>query len=125
MPVGGNSMPERRHDQRVSVKIEIQFREAGSFIRSYMLNVSNGGLFLKSENPLKLKTPVLLKVMLPGETEPMDIKGRVVWVNLRGRKNSFPRGMGIRFVSLLPDHARKIKLFVEKHLKAIQDQSMI
>jgi len=115
---------EKREVPRSPVKIEIMFKEFGSFIRVYMLNVSNGGLFIKTENPLPLDSPVHLKMKLPGEANTMEVEGRVVWNNPKGRKNSFPKGMGIQFVKMLPEYAEKMQGFVEKYRKEIENHSI-
>ncbi len=116
---------ERRSSPRVSTTIEIIFKEPKSFIRAYMLNVSNGGLFIKTEDPLPLDSFVVLKVKIPTDPGDMEIKGRVVWTNPRGRKNSFLKGMGIQFVSLKPADKEKIDAFVEKHFEEIKADSLI
>ena len=116
---------EKRCVPRVATTIEIMFKEVGSFIKAYMLNVSNGGLFIKADDPLPLDSAVTLRVSLPGESEEMQIQGNVVWNNPRGRKNSFPKGMGVQFVEIKPEHAEKINEFVKKYHKEIKDHSFL
>ena len=93
-----------RTNQRVEKNIEILFGEAGAFIKSHTLNVSNGGLFLKTENPLPIDSIVTLRMRLPGETEPLEIQGCVVWSNPKGKNNDFPSGMGIQFITMNSEH---------------------
>jgi type IV pilus assembly protein PilZ len=88
---------DNRTNRRVETSIDILFRESGSFIKSHTLNVSNGGLFLETEDPLPLDSVVTLRMRLLGETEPMEIQGCVVWSNPKGKNNAFPSGMGIQF----------------------------
>lgn len=114
---------ERRAHPRVATNIEIVFREAGSLIKSYMLNVSNGGIFIKTDHPLALDTMVGLCIQLPGEKEKMNMEGRVVWANPKAK--AFPAGMGIQFVNLSPEHKDKIKAFVEANLAEIQKRSIL
>ena len=116
---------EKRSGPRATTKIEIMFKEIGGFIKAYMLNVSNGGLFVKADDPLPLDSPVNLKLTLPGESEEMQIQGRVVWNNPKGRKDSFPKGMGIQFVEIKPEHAEKINEFVKRYHKEIKDRSFL
>ena len=118
-------MSDKRTSPRASTNIEIMFKETGSFIRSYMLNVSNGGLFIKTDNPLPLESEVKLKVILPDDTEIMEIQGQVVWVNPPTARNSFPVGMGIQFMDLMPEHKMKIEEFVQKYHKAIKDNAFL
>jgi type IV pilus assembly protein PilZ len=97
---------DNRTNRRVETSIDILFRESGAFIKSHTLNVSNGGLFLETENPLPIDSVVTLRMRLPGETEPMEIQGCVVWSNPKGKNNAFPSGMGIQF-----KHRIKIDVF--------------
>ncbi len=116
---------ERREDERIDTNIEIQFKEKGSFTRSYMLNVSNGGLFIKTTQPLPLEAKVNLLVTLPETSEAMNIIGRVVWINPKAGDNIFPPGMGIQFLDLSKEHKDIIKAFVDKHKAEIKERSII
>ncbi|MFC1591616.1 TIGR02266 family protein [Thermodesulfobacteriota bacterium] len=115
---------ERRKTPRIETNIEIMFKEKGSFIKAYMINVSNGGVFIKTENPLPLEAPVHLKMNLPGENEYMDIRGMVVWSNPKGTNNAFPNGMGIQFVTVQPDDKAKIQEFVDENKSEIKRKSI-
>lgn len=100
-------MGENRSNQRVETSIDILYMESGAFIKSHTLNVSNGGLFLETENPLPIDSVVTLRMRMLGETEPMEMQGCVVWSNPKGRNDGFPSGMGIQF-----RHRIKIDAFV-------------
>jgi uncharacterized protein (TIGR02266 family) len=95
----GKMGEESRINQRVETSIDILYAESGEFIKSHTLNISNGGLFLETEYPLPVGSEVTLRMTLPGETDPMEIQGCVVWSNPRGNNNNFPSGMGIQFRS--------------------------
>jgi len=116
---------EQRTGQRKPTKIEVMFREYGAFVKAYMLNVSNGGLFVKTEDPFPLDHPVSLRLILPSETKPLDIEGRVVWINPKGRKNSFPKGMGIQFEKMNDEARSKLDECVEKYQQEIQNYSIL
>lgn len=131
----GNQLPEmqakepavddKRITQRCETKIDILFKESGAFIRSYMLNISNGGLFLKTEKPLPIDALVTMLIRMPGQTEQMEIQGRVVWSNPRGKNTAFPCGMGIQFAKMKPEHAKVIEDFVAQHQKEIRESGAI
>jgi type IV pilus assembly protein PilZ len=93
----GKMGEESRKNQRVDTSIDILYAESGEFIKSHTLNISNGGLFLETEYPLPVGSEVALRMTLPGEAEPMEIQGCVVWSNPRSNNNNFPSGMGIQF----------------------------
>lgn len=114
---------DKRESPRIATNIEIRFREKSSFVRSYMLNVNKGGLFLKTDRPLHIDAEVVLRVRLPDDQETMTIEGRVVWTNSKAK--AFPAGMGIQFTRISPEHLDKIKSFVDANLNEIQKLSVL
>ncbi|MCX5904467.1 MAG: TIGR02266 family protein [Proteobacteria bacterium] len=117
--------PDKREHPRAVVKIEIEFKEDLDFIASYMLNISNGGLFIKTDEAFPLDTIVLLLFTMPGDPQPIETEGKVVWCNTKGGKGYFPKGMGIKFLQLNHDDAEKLKRFVEKNYAQIQSHSFL
>ncbi len=120
-----NNFPERRAYPRAEVKIEIEFKYTIDFVTSYMLNISKGGLFIRTDEALPLNTIVFLRFTMPGDTKPIETEGKVVWCNTNKAKGYFPRGMGIKFLNLNIDAAEKIKLFVDEHIAQIQSHSFL
>jgi type IV pilus assembly protein PilZ len=108
------------------VRIEILFKEYGSFIRVYMPNIVNGGLFIRTDNPLPLDSPVLLRMRLPEETADIEVNGRVVWSFNKGSKKAFlPKGMGIQFVNMPAEYAQKIKKIADRFRSEIERSSIM
>ena len=120
-----NQFVERREHPRAVVKIEIEFKHTIDFVTSYMLNISKGGLFIKTDEALPLDTIVFLRFTLPGDTKLIETAGKVVWCHTRKEKGYFPNGMGIKFLKLHSDDAEKIKIFVDQHLAQIQSRSFL
>jgi type IV pilus assembly protein PilZ len=120
-----NKPADKRDHPRAVVKIEIEFKETIDFVASYMLNISNGGLFIKTDEAFPLDTIVLLRFTMPGDSKPIETEGKVVWCNTKGAKGYFPKGMGIKFLKLDSDAAEKIKIFVDKNFAQIQSHSFL
>jgi len=120
-----NQFVERREHPRAVVKIEIEFKHTIDFVSSYMLNISKGGLFIKTDEALPLDTIVFLRFTLPDDNKPIETAGKVVWCNTRKEKGYFPNGMGIKFLKLHSNDAEKIKIFVDEHLAQIQSRSFL
>jgi uncharacterized protein (TIGR02266 family) len=120
-----NKFVEKREHPRAVVKFEIEYKHTIDFVTSYMLNISKGGLFIKTDEALPLDTIVFLRFTMPGDTKPIETAGKVVWCNAREEKGYFPRGMGIKFLKLNSDDAGKIKKFVDEHLAQIQARSFL
>jgi uncharacterized protein (TIGR02266 family) len=57
-------------------------------------------MFIATETPAPLDEVVKLAFSLPGLVDPVEVTGRVVWIN-DGRDGSEP-GMGVAFQELSP-----------------------
>jgi uncharacterized protein (TIGR02266 family) len=116
---------EKRAHPRAVFKIEIEFKEVIDFIKAYLLNISGGGIFIKTDEAFLLDTIVLLRFTLPHDSKPIEAEGKVVWCNPKGGRGYFPKGIGIKFTKLDSDDAERIKTFVDKHYAEIASHSFL
>jgi type IV pilus assembly protein PilZ len=124
--MGGRMAENDTGDSAEAVRIEIMFKEYASFIKVYMPNITNGGLFIRTDNPLPLDAPVKLRMRLPEDTQDLEVDGRVVWTFVKGSKKAFlPKGMGIQFVNMRPEYAQKIKKIVDRFRNEIDRSSIM
>ena len=86
---------------RAPMTLEVVYSQMNRFFSDYTSNISKGGTFIRTERPLKVGTEFIFQLKLPVREEPLEIKGRVAWVNSQGRKE-VPAvkelGMGILFI---------------------------
>lgn len=86
----------QRRSERLTLALEIEYRSAGSFLVTYSVNLSRGGLFIETDAPLPTGTPLDLRLRAP-QTEPIALKGVVAWARLPEHgKPGQPPGMGIQ-----------------------------
>lgn len=84
---------DQREHPRVTVNKE--FESIDSFVSEYVTNISQGGVFIRSKNPLPVGTEVNLKFsILTDDFEMIEGIGRVVRVEATG--------MGVVFDELTP-----------------------
>jgi type IV pilus assembly protein PilZ len=96
-----------RRYPRFEVEIWVDFTTLDTVTSSYVLNLSQGGVFIKSEAPLPLDADVDLVLTLPSG-DPVQARGRVVWNHdLTHETEHAVRGCGIQFLSI-PDGDRKL-----------------
>jgi uncharacterized protein (TIGR02266 family) len=108
-------MEERRQAcPRIATNLKIAFQDSGAPVSSYILNLSSDGIFIKTDTPAPVDSTLSLRFHLPGDLEPLDIEGRVVWI--KQTANSFPSGMGIRFTEMSKSHKQKIQSFIESRI---------
>jgi uncharacterized protein (TIGR02266 family) len=87
-----------RRQPRLPISLEVAYRTAGAFLVSYSINLSKGGIFLESAEPLEPGEHVTLRFDVPGAGE-LEVAGVVAWVR-QGSRDGLPDGMGIQFDEL-------------------------
>lgn len=109
-----------RSEPRVSKVLSLSFKDRQSFINSYTTNISQGGLFLKSNTPLKQGELFQLNLQLPDLEQPIRIQSKVAWArepSVASEKS--PAGMGIRFIEIEKADSLILKNYVEKIMKEL------
>ncbi|HZL16237.1 MAG TPA: TIGR02266 family protein, partial [Polyangia bacterium] len=103
---------------RGPTNLRIKFRSASveQFIERYAVDVSRGGIFIRTREPLAVGTRLKLEFQLQDATPLLAGEGTVVWIRepdpLRG--NATP-GMGVRFDKLTPESQPTLeKILAEK-----------
>lgn len=93
---------ESRKEPRVSIFVRVDFKDKEDFIYYYSRNLSRGGIFIQTVDPLPPGTPIFLQLSLPGNPQPLEVESKVIWSrkeeNEEGNK-SIP-GMGIQFLRI-------------------------
>lgn len=89
-----------RQFERASVAVEVHYRTAGSFLVSYSLNLSKGGLFLETNDLLPVGTKLSVRFTIPGALESIDAKASVMWVRRGISTDGSPPGLGLAFRDL-------------------------
>jgi type IV pilus assembly protein PilZ len=91
-------MDERVHD-RVPFCVRVQFRNASSLLVAYSVNLSRGGVFLETEEPVAIGSDVTLQLEVP-RAGPVLLSGRVSWRRGRPDKDG-PVGIGVEFEDMV------------------------
>jgi uncharacterized protein (TIGR02266 family) len=87
---------DKRKHPRLPVNLPAVYRSANMTVDAYVANLSQGGAFVAAPLVDAVGTPAQLTISLPGQSEPVRVVGRVVWVH-----RLHPRmGMGICFTEL-------------------------
>jgi uncharacterized protein (TIGR02266 family) len=91
-----DSSDSRRQSPRAGVVLKLQYRNAGHLLVSYCTNLSRGGLFVPSSEPLPAGTEITLELAIPGQSAPAKIAAEVRWVRHFDAAEG-PAGMGLSF----------------------------
>lgn len=107
----GNDAPtgrERRSYERFDTTLSVDWASGDSFLFSYITNISEMGIFIRSEDPPRIGTSIRVRFALENE-EPLELSGTVVWINpMRADGENLNPGMGVRFDDLSPEQRERV-----------------
>ena len=98
----------RRGSPRVVLGIPIQYRFGNTIAAALTLNLSHGGISIRTTSPLEGGVKIRVRFRMPGSKKDIDAEGRVAWSDRRV-------GMGIQFEKVEPDNQTIIDNFVDAH----------
>jgi uncharacterized protein (TIGR02266 family) len=107
-------MADRRANVRAVVRLEVENRDLGRVPLYVTANLSAGGMFLITKDPLPEETRLRLKFVLPTDKTPLQTVARVLWVREEEKANpGQPPGMGVQFLECSPRDQARLRAFVE------------
>jgi len=109
----GPPQRDKRKSPRKPFQIKVTNLKSGFFTYYLSSDISAGGMFLQTQEPLPKGTPLDLQFSLPNRNQPLKFQAEVVRVVPPSPDSPLPSGMGIRFVNLAEDIRRQIREFVE------------
>jgi uncharacterized protein (TIGR02266 family) len=106
---------DRRKDERVETRVRVEFEEE---YWGFTKNLSRGGAFILTPDPLELGDEFLLKLFMPDGGEPIESTCKVIWTNKYGKETKDLRqSMGIKFLRLQPEAQKRIEEHIKSHKK--------
>jgi Tfp pilus assembly protein PilZ len=98
--------PTMRETPRRPCLINADYSIQGSSFRSYILDISIGGVFIETDQRVPVGETITLKFNLPSIPQPFTLPGKVAW--------SGPQGFGVKFDMVVASQGRAIKAYVDK-----------
>src|SRR5262252_112552 len=80
----------RRASPRVMLGIPVQYRFGNTIAAALTLNVSRGGVAIRTTSPLDSGSKIKVRFRMPGSKQDVEAEGRVAWSDRRV-------GMGVQF----------------------------
>jgi type IV pilus assembly protein PilZ len=99
---------------RAKTTFKVDYRTPEALFNEFAENISEGGLFIQTDNPLEVGTEIILEFYLPLLKEPIRVKGRVEWHTDLPGINREPPGMGVSFQGLSAEDKEKINRVVRE-----------
>jgi type IV pilus assembly protein PilZ len=106
------SVAPTRMSDRLQHELLVAYRSVGNFITDFAVNISKGGIFINTRNPLAIGSIVKLIISLPDEAFPFDLTGRVIRVHPYDPKSKEMSGMGLEFIDVDDEKKSRLERFV-------------
>jgi uncharacterized protein (TIGR02266 family) len=98
----------RRSSPRVVLGIPVAYRFGNTIAAALTLNLSRGGVAIRTTSPLEAGARARVRFRLPGGSRDVDAEARVAWSDRRV-------GMGLQFERVEPADQQAIDAFVDGH----------
>ncbi len=102
---------------RMAARLLVQYGQNPDELNShYSVNISQGGVFVATQDVIPVGTPLALRVQLPQQKDSLSCKGRVAWLNHpeTGKKPQLPTGMGIEFSNLIAEQQAMVHRYLAR-----------
>lgn len=80
---------------------------------SYMPFITDGGLFIPTDQYFSLNEKVIIELQLPGKKDSMKIEGKVIWITPKNALHHVLPGIGIQFTG---KDTQILRSQIESHL---------
>jgi Tfp pilus assembly protein PilZ len=96
--------PSMRENPRRPCLINADCRIKGNSFRSYILDISIGGVFIETGERVPVGETILLNFTVPTFSHPVALPGKIAW--------SGPQGFGVKFEVVPPPEGRAINDYI-------------
>lgn len=103
---------DRRKFERFETSISVDYASGDTFLFSYIQNISEMGIFIRSDDPFPVGTTLHMRFTPDGQ-DPIEVSGEVTWVNpYRPFGDNLNPGMGVSFTGLSSELRERIVALV-------------
>jgi len=89
---------ERRQFPRESIELVVRYQRLNAFFADYVKNISRGGTFVATSEPLPPDTEFVFSLAVPEMEDPIQLRAKVMWTTApEAASKDAPAGMGIQF----------------------------
>jgi uncharacterized protein (TIGR02266 family) len=113
---------EKRKHKRAPISMQVRYKSLDTFFYDYALNISHGGIFIKTRKPLARGAEVEIEFEVQGTPKNFKTRGKVVRVIVPGDDELEPAGMGVEFEPLSKADKKLIDLLWEKSAETLEKE---
>lgn len=108
----------RRTTQRLAIAVAVHVNSASCFWTGFTENISEGGLFVATSEPVRLGDVLDISLAINGEP-PVTLRGVVRWMRLAQGQNGPAPGAGVQFEALDEETGMRMQRFIDTQREAL------
>ena len=101
---------ERRKEYRLPYENKMIFTDGEKTLTAYALNISRGGVFVKSLEPFPIDTVGYVAFFLPSHPQSFCVKAKIAHIVFDRQRCEIECGMGFQFMELDESHKSLLNL---------------
>lgn len=119
-----DKVTQRAAPERVPVSLPVDFTVGEKMQTGFILNISEGGVFLHTNTDILIGAMPLLRFTLPGVNRVLNLKGVVKWSTNDVQHNTLFGGYGVMFTPLSAEDHAALEAFVDAETKKLVTHDM-
>jgi len=104
---------DRRNNTRVESRFLVEYETVEDFLIDYTSNMSIGGLFIRTREPLPVGTRFKMRFRVEGHLDPVEVMGQVCWIQQVGGPGPLQPGMGVQFTEMAEQDLTRIQAMLK------------
>jgi Tfp pilus assembly protein PilZ len=115
-------MVDLKRTERIRpLAFDTEFRHGGKVEFGYVSNLSEGGVFLATEELIPVGEMLHLRFVLPWQLGEVEAEAQVKWrtYDAGSRAQHLPSGLGLAFVELAPDVRKRLDLYIQRFYQLV------
>jgi uncharacterized protein (TIGR02266 family) len=106
----------QRAHPRVAAHLEVRYRHREEFLKDYTENISLGGLFIATREPLERGTPVHVELVIHDLAVPLSLVGRVAYRldEAEAAALGAVTGIGVQITEIDPRTEETLRSYVQR-----------
>lgn len=109
---------DKRRSIRVPIRMRVGFSTVAEMRGNVMTNLSRGGIFIATDHLVEIGTQLQLRMQIEATGESLEVPTEVASHNVGPNFAAEPRGMGLRFLEMDAETARKLEFLYHDALRA-------
>jgi len=107
----------------ISFELEVDQQSEHNFYTGFTDNISEGGLFIATDQKIDLGVEISFQLSLPTLSAPVAQRGVVRWVRYASEPSEgSPNGVGVQFVELTPQVKAAVEAFIKGRESIFYDE---